>query len=218
MLLLLPFLMAYLLIGEELHEWLGTLLMIAMILHQILNFSWYKRLYKRPYTIGRCFMIVINIILLIDLCLLIGSGICMSRYVFSFLNIQNVSLARNIHVITSYWGYILMSVHIGMHVNQMIQPIRKQVDRFKSLKVSIKRSILGVCFLYGMYAFIKRDIGVYMTRVNSFVFFDHEEPLIYFLLDYVMVMFVFVYITYKLYTYILKRFNRSPLQKANKDK
>lgn len=37
--------------------------------------------------------------------------------------------------------------------------------------------------VYGGYAFIKRDIGLYMTLQNMFVFFDFEEPLVFFILD-----------------------------------
>ena len=47
---------------------------------------------------------------------------------------------------------------------------------------------------YGIYAFFKRDIGSYMILKNQFVFFDFNEPLILFLLDYTAVMGLFVFI------------------------
>ena len=47
---------------------------------------------------------------------------------------------------------------------------------------------------YGAYAFVKREIGSYMLLRIQFVFFNFEEPLIYFLLDYIAVMGLFVLI------------------------
>lgn len=47
---------------------------------------------------------------------------------------------------------------------------------------------------YGTFAFIKRDIGNYMVLKHHFVFFDFEEPLIFFLLDYIAVMALFVFV------------------------
>lgn len=44
------------------------------------------------------------------------------------------------------------------------------------------------------YAFIKREIGSYMLLKNQFVFFDYEEPLILFLLDYIAVMGLFMFV------------------------
>lgn len=45
-----------------------------------------------------------------------------------------------------------------------------------------------------LYAFFKREIGSYMLLKDQFVFFDFYEPLIFFLLDYIAVMGLFVFI------------------------
>ena len=47
---------------------------------------------------------------------------------------------------------------------------------------------------YGVYAFIRRDIGIYMLLRSHFVFFDYEEPLVFFYLDYIAVMGLFLLI------------------------
>ena len=45
---------------------------------------------------------------------------------------------------------------------------------------------------YGAWAFMRRDIGSYMFLKNQFVFFNFEEPITLFLLDYIAVMGLFV--------------------------
>lgn len=58
---------------------------------------------------------------------------------------------------------------------------------------------------YGCYAFIKRDIFDYMFLRTHFVFFDYSEPLVFFILDYVAVMGMFVFIGYYLCRGLAKR-------------
>lgn len=49
---------------------------------------------------------------------------------------------------------------------------------------------------YGIYAFIKRDIGDYMFLRSHFVFFDYEEPPLFFYMDYIAVMGLFIFLGY----------------------
>ena len=59
----------------------------------------------------------------------------------------------------------------------------------------------GLCLVFPLmiasycaYAFVKRDIGDYMLLKSQFVFFNFEEPLILFLLDYLFIMGTFVWV------------------------
>ena len=49
---------------------------------------------------------------------------------------------------------------------------------------------LGLCLIsvYGVWAFIGRDIASYMFMKTQFVFFDFNEPRIKFFLDYIAIM------------------------------
>ena len=52
------------------------------------------------------------------------------------------------------------------------------------------------CFIvisvYGIYAFIKRGFPGYMFMRTAFAFFDYGEPRVYFFMDYLSVMALFV--------------------------
>ena len=58
------------------------------------------------------------------------------------------------------------------------------------------REIAALVAGYGVYAFIRRKIGHYMFLQNQYVFFDFEEPLIFFLADYMAVMVLFVWVSH----------------------
>ena len=69
---------------------------------------------------------------------------------------------------------------------------KKLVKKPSGIRKWTLRAIAVLISGYGMYAFIKRDIGSYMLLKSQFVFFDFEEPLILFLLDYIASMGLFV--------------------------
>lgn len=188
MVILLPILMAYSLIGEMYHEIIGTLMFLLFIYHNYLNRNFWKRLFKGKYNLQRFFRTLLNIMLTISVLLMILSGISMSKYIYKFLpHIISSASARTIHMVISYWSFILMSIHTGMHLIF--------IDKYNT---HLKRFLMITGVLYGGYAFIKRNIPVYMFYKVPFVYFDHSESIIYFFIDYIMIMWLFAFLGYML--------------------
>ena len=204
MTILLPLLMAYSLIGEPAHEWIGASMLILFIAHHILNYRWFRTLFKGRYNLVRILNTAVNILLLVDILMQGISGIIMSRQVFSFLNIQQgTSSARVIHLLGAYWGFVLMSVHIGLHWNAMLGHINKPMKKNKWLRISARTLCTGIS-AYGVYAFIIRQLGDYMLLKTQFVFFNFDEPIVLFLLDYAAMMVLFAMIGYYLSKALVK--------------
>lgn len=194
MIAMLPFLMAYQLIGEAAHEWLGICMFLLLIFHHLLNLHWHKSLLKGRYNKIRTAVAVIDILLFIILFLLAISGIMMSKHIFTFLSIERgIGGARITHLLASYWGFAFMSVHAGMHwnmilgiMNRMVWKSGKSVWRVAGSKIAVT----ALC-CYGIYAFAKRQLGDYMLLKIEFVFFDFGEPIFFFLADYTAIIILF---------------------------
>ena len=179
-------LMSYQATGEKNHEWLGAGMGLLFIIHIILNRLWYKNLFKGKYANFRIIQTIINFLILF---LMIGSlisGIAMSRYVFKTIDLNISSyFARLIHMVSVYWGFILMSVHLGMHLGM----ITRLFNKLKNKKILIiLKSIFYFISLYGVYTFIKLNLFSYMILKNQFVFFDFEQTFISVLFDYFSIM------------------------------
>ena len=117
MTVLLPFLMAYSLIGEAFHEVVGTAIFVLFIVHHLLNRRWYGALFKGKYNARRIFQTVLNMLLLLVMILQPVSGILMSKHLYTFLPTLPISAqARSIHMLLAYWGYVLMCIHAGTHL------------------------------------------------------------------------------------------------------
>ena len=91
------------------------------------------------------------------------SGIMLSEHVFSFLNIHGgMSFARLLHMSSSYWGFVLMSFHIGLHWSMLLNMARKAGDGGQGTqgKRKILFRILGASIAaYGFTVFIRNRQG-----------------------------------------------------------
>lgn len=192
-------LMGYQFWGEVAHELMGTGMFVLFIAHHILNFGWYKALFKGKYSSARIFRLVINVLVLAAMLGLMISGIIMSRYVFSFLDISGgMAFARSLHIISSYWGFVLMALHLGLHWNMVIAAARKI---FKPKKRSIPRTAILITISaaiagYGVYVFVKREFMTYMLLKSPFVFMDYDEPKLLFYLDYIALLGLFIFVSH----------------------
>lgn len=188
-------LMAYALIGEAVHEWIGVSMFVLFVLHHILNGKWCRNLLKGKYTPFRMGQ---TIMVLLVLAAMIGSmisGIILSKYAFGFLAIRSgQSWARTVHLLCSYWGFVVMSLHLGFHWSMMMGMAKKQFNAPSRLRTWMLRAAAAAIAGYGIFAFMRREIGSYMFLKNEFVFFNFEEPLIFFFVDYVAVMGLFVFL------------------------
>lgn len=188
MVVLLPLLMAYSLIGETFHEIIGTVMAVLIVIHLIQNRKWLVAIPKGKYTARRVFQTVLDLLLLIFMILQPVSGILMSKHLYTFIQIHGISsLMRQIHMALAYWGFVLMSIHAGTH----LQPLFRKLKAKKNA-VGIGSMILtALICLYGIYAFIKRQIPSYMFLKITFAFFDFSESKLLFILDYLSVMILF---------------------------
>lgn len=158
-------------LGPILHEGIGGAFLLLVLLHLWLNRRWLMNLFHGRYTAPRALLTLADLLLIVDVLLLLLSGVVMSRALGLELE-GGMDLARTTHMLAAYWGFVVMSFHIGLHWRRL--PLWMPLP-----------------MLYGAWAFIKRQIGDYMFLRSQFVFFDFEEPIGWFFLDYIAVMLLF---------------------------
>lgn len=195
MVVLLPMLMAYSLIGEKFHEVVGTVMFALFIVHHILNRKWFRTLFKGKYSPARIFRTVINLFLLVFMFMQPISGIFLSKHLYNFLPIHSgMATAREIHLVMAYWGFVVLCLHAGTHLSIPFNKLKKNRENtWKILKI-----IFSVISVYGIYALIKNHLPEYMFMKTSFVFFDYGRPLVFFFADYIAIMILFAFLCYLL--------------------
>lgn len=188
------FLMGYQFWGETAHEWIGAGMLVLFIAHQVCNLDWYKNLFKGRYHAARTVWCVIDTLTLAAMLALMYSGITMSRHVFAFLPIRGgMVLARRLHILGSYWGYLLMSLHLGLHWGMVLNVFgKRRAAQPKNQMTGFMVSLIIAA--YGIYVFIKRDFPTYLFLRSEFVFLDYDEPKLLFLMDYLALMGVCIFV------------------------
>lgn len=199
MTVLLLFQMAYMLVGNTLHEWAGTAMLVLFISHNILNVKWYRNLFKGKYSGFRILQTVVNLALLLCMLSLMISGMMMSRVVFSFFSIEGgMGFARLLHMAAAYGGFFLMSAHLGLHwamVMGMVRKIRRRKDASR-VQTWMLRILAAAVSGFGVCAFMKHNLVSYMFLKSQFVFFDLQQPLIFFLTEYAAMMVLWACLAY----------------------
>ena len=165
-------LMSYQVTGEVLHEWGGIAMTVLVIVHHVLNRRWYSASFKGGYSAYRILMTVVNVLLLLAFAITALSGMSMSGHAVPFLyGMVNVSLARQMHLSVSFWAFVLMGLHLGLHIPVMAAKLKL------SGKIRIVLSAVFCCIAgAGLFLFIKNGIPEYLFFRTPFAFFDYDKP------------------------------------------
>ena len=190
MTLILLFLMAYQVTGEVLHEWIGIGMTVVLIVHHILNIKWYAVLFKGKYNAYRIITTIVNALLLMSIALTAFCGMSMSNYAVPFLyGMTDRVFAGTIHLALSFWSFMLMGIHLGLHLPAMTAKIKPS----KTTGI-IVTGIFTVLAGVGLWSFIKNGIPSYITFRTHFAFFDYDKPALLVFVENLTELFFFCFI------------------------
>ncbi len=184
-------LMLFQITGQQVHEYLGIMMLVLFLGHNVLNWKWYRHLFKGKYKLYRCIQTILNIGILMMMLGLGYSGMVMAQYL-PFSISGSMSLVRRLHLACSYWGFVLMSIHLGMHLRQIVHMFKK----YMCLENNVLKLVMVIISLCGIYCFIQNNIVSYMFLINEFVFFDFEKNILIVLLEYLSMMGLWINIGY----------------------
>lgn len=206
-------LMAYELVGQAVHEWLGIGMFVLFILHHIWNRKWIRNIFKRKHTLFSILQTILVICVFLAMAGSLVSGVILSRHALAFLPIAGGrSFARNLHMVSAYWGFVFLSLHLGFHWSMIMGMMKKHLKKMPAVPVWTLRAAAFLTAVYGAYASWKRGIWEYMLFKNQFVFFDFDEPLAIFLADYIAVLSLFVWCGHYISKWAKIRKKKQPLQ------
>lgn len=184
-------LMLFQITGQQVHEYLGMIMLVLFLGHNFLNRKWYRYLFKGKYRLYRYIQTILNISILVMMLGLGYSGMVMAQYL-PFSISSSLSLARRLHLACSYWGFVLMNIHLGMHLRQIINMLKKYIH----LKNNILKLVIIIISLCGIYCFIQNNLISYIFLINEFIFFDFENSVFIVLLEYLSMMGLWINIGY----------------------
>jgi hypothetical protein len=198
--------MAYQITGNTIHELVGVVLLILFVVHNILNRRWYKKILKGKYNVRRILSIAVNLLFLVSMVVVIISSVPISSDIFPYIPVENDMILRQIHVQTSYWGFIFMAVHIGISWGTIINAVRKMtgITSTSRIRTIAMRVIAVLIVVYGVQTSFERDMLSRLTIYNPFGW-SYNESTMGFLIDYLSVMGIYISGTHYVLKFVRKQ-------------
>ncbi len=176
--------------GESLHEWFGIGMTAILIVYHILNVKWYGALFRGKYGAYRIITTVINILLLASIALTAFCGMSMSNHAVPFLyGMADMVFARTAHLALSYWSFILLGFHIGLHLPMIAAKVKPN----KTARIICTAAFTALAGL-GLWLFIKNGMPGYLTFRTHFAFFDQEKAPVIVFVENAVIEFAFAYL------------------------
>ena len=184
--------MAYILVGEEAHEWIGSGLALLFVMHNVMNRKWYGALFTGRWTALRVFQTAVNLLCLVSMAAAAVSGVAMSRYLYdvSFLS-GGASLARTVHMLSAYWGYCFISLHLGLHWSMMLGMMKNAAAPQRAprwIAPLLRTAGAAAALARRARAHAPQPARLHVPAKPVRILRDTERPLCLFFLDYAAIM------------------------------
>lgn len=181
------------------HEWLGIAVGALFIIHNVLNYKWYKALFNGKYTAARIFQTAVNILLIIAVLLCMVSGILVSQHIFSASGGSAIEFGRHLHLVVTAWGFVLMTVHLGLHWS-IFTAIGSKLSGNEKAARSIRiicRVLAAALCLFGLYLFIERRFWEELFHLIDYQKeYDYSKSLLSYFLGTIALSAPFIAIAY----------------------
>lgn len=152
--------------GLWFHELFGIFLIICIVIHQALNFRWYRALPEGRYGSVRILYTVADFALITAMVCVIISGLSRGHEIIPKHMIpMDTSVAMGMHLISGYLAFLLMGFHAGLHL--------KRIPIVPGIIVSI----------FGVYAFIHENFLQYISGQAHFVMFRDGQPAVFYIVE-----------------------------------
>ncbi|WP_312095003.1 DUF4405 domain-containing protein [Niallia sp.] len=191
---LMLFAMAYQITGNTIHELLGGILLVFFIVHNILNRRWYKTIMKGKYNLRRLLKVVVNLLFLVSMVVVLISSLPISQDIFPFMEVNDDMIFRQIHVITAYWGFIFMAIHIGVSWGVIVNSMRKMTGISGGSRIRLigLRLVAVLIVIYGVKTSFERDLESKLVIYDPFASFLLADSVLGFLVDYLSIMGIYI--------------------------
>lgn len=201
--------MSYRITGNTVHEVLGVIIFVLFFIHNILNRQWYKTIFKNKKNAISIINTVVNLLLVVTMGVLIISSVLISRTVFAFAGLSGGILARQLHILSAYWGFILVSVHIGIHWGLIINATRKMTgikstNNFRTIALRVFTVLIAV---YGIYISFEKEVGAKLILYYTYDYWDINKSAINYFVEYLSIMGIYICGTYYTFKLINNRKN-----------
>ena len=155
-------------LGMSFHEIAGLAIGAVFLVHCGLNWRWIKgitlKFFTKSMTIKTRILYVLDIILLINIAVIIISGVFISKVVFVNLGLIHIQSFKTIHIFAAYLSLMIIGIHLGLHWKWVIMIFKKIFKIQQKNIISYLSKVMMISVLvFGIYCF--NSVG-YMSKIK----------------------------------------------------
>ena len=160
--------MATALVEEAPHEYLGLALFTLMIAHIVLNRRWFSALRRGRWTAVRALQAASVLGLAICIVCQAASAVVLSKHALAILPaIPGSAVARSVHLMCSYWAFVLAFAHAGLQVKSAIRRIGGTRATNRGLLWAFRIVVVALS-AFGVVSFVQVGLPAYLTGQAQF--------------------------------------------------
>jgi len=203
-LILLVTVLARPLTGGVIHEAAGIVLMALFAVHSLMNRHWYIAMFKGRFDLFRALTTAVNLALTVAMLTTLVTAIPISRSVFAFLAIENDMWVAQLHITAATWLFVLGSVHLGFHGEQVKRWLSSPVGGLGSAAGRAGTWVFLVLIgNFGIQASLDRNIGSKLIMYYSFDFFRAGDSVAGYLTSYLSMLLLYACVAH----HVIRKFS-----------
>lgn len=145
-------------LGMLFHEVAGLAIGAVILIHCSLNWKWIKgitlKIFKRKMITKVRLGYFIDILLLVNVIIIIVSGVFISKTLFSSLHLNGAQYLKAVHISLSYFSLLLIGIHVGLHWNWVMITFKKifRIPIKKKIYSFVSKFLIVLLLAFGGYS------------------------------------------------------------------
>lgn len=182
--------LAYNLMGNLLHEIVGTAMFALLIGHNLFNRRWYGTIAKGRRDPRALLSKGINLSLLLSMLALLVTSVIISQAVFSFLPFASSASARQMHTMLGYLALLVVALHLGLHWTMIMGVVRRllHLSDESPVRMLILRVLAALIAAFGLQSLIVVNVRPKLRMELTMEFWDFQNATTAFFLHHAAII------------------------------
>lgn len=168
--------LAYYWLDNLTHEWIGTVIFLLVLVHNLFNRRWWATFAKARSDPLHVADRALTLSLLVSMLALLVTSVMISQTVFAFMSLDGGPTARQVHLLAAYWMVVFVSIHLGFRWQRVIVTARNVFNltgESMARVIALRVVAIGIS-LYGLKSSFEMGVGSKLALQMSLEWWDFE--------------------------------------------
>lgn len=182
--------LAYWGFGNLAHEVIGSAFFVLVIAHNVFNRRWYGGLPRRGQDAARLFSTATIVGMALAMMTLLGTGILISKDLFSALAVDGAFAVRAAHMFVAFWALLFLGLHLGTRWT-LVMTVARQLAGIAGARLLWLwglRAVAAAVAVKGAFAMAEMGFGTRLRFQYALDMWDFNADMAGFFVNYLCIL------------------------------